>query len=151
MDIQFLEGNNFKIKSKLVSISTSPLSIGEKIIYGPGEYEIGGVSVMGFGTKDKNVVYLIEADKLNILYLGEFGGKLEGSLIDELGEVDIVLAVSKNAITEGMRLDPYYIITSSVDNFKDFGIQPEETPKFSIKKEDIIEDQNTKGIVLTRK
>jgi capsule polysaccharide export protein KpsC/LpsZ len=36
-----------------------------------------------------------------------------------------------------------------VDNFlKEVGMQVENLPKFSIKKEDIIEDQNTKVIVL---
>lgn len=151
MDITNLEGNNFKIKSKLASISTSPFQIGEKIIYGAGEYEISGVSVMCWRDASKNLVYLIEADKLNIVFLGDFTGKLDSNLIDELGSVDVVLTSSKDGFTESLRLEPFYIVSTQEDVVKEAGYTPEVTPKFSIKKEDILEEANTKVVVLERK
>lgn len=151
MDITHSEGNNFKIKSKLALISTSPLSIGDKTIYGAGEYEISGVSVLGFKTKEKESVFSIETERVNIVFLGDFQGKLDEKIIDELGDVDIVLVNNKQALNEGLRLDPYFIITVDEAIVKEAGFTPEVMSKFPIKKEDILEDQNAKVIVLTKK
>lgn len=152
MDITNSSGNNFKIKSKLASITTSPFSVGEKVIYGPGEYEIGGVSVMGFKTREgKCNIFLIEADKLSILFLNDLIGKLDSDLIDSLGDIDIVLATTKDGVNEALKLEPYYVISTDMVFIKDTGLSLEETPKFSVKKEDIMEDQSTKAIFLTRK
>jgi hypothetical protein len=151
MDIQFSEGNNFKIKTKNVSITTSPFQIGDKTIYGPGEYEISGVSVMGFRVEDRSNVYLIEADKLNIVFLGDTKSKLDSDLINEIGDTDIVLVCNKEAFTEALRLEPFFIICTDETISKDAGYTPEITNKFSIKKEEIMEDSNTKVIVLTAK
>lgn len=151
MDIHFTGTDNFKIKSRLSTITTSPMAVGDKIIYGPGEYEIAGVSVRAFRTKEKNNIFLIESDKLNLLFLGDFDGKLEADLIDELGDVDIILTTKGSAINEGLRLDPYFVITTDPEAVKDLGYVLEQTSKFTIKKEDILENQSTKIVVLTSK
>lgn len=151
MDISFTEGNNFKIKGKSISLTTSPFAIGDKVIYGPGEYEVGGVSVMGWRTKDKIIIFLIEVDGLSVLYLGDFSGKLESGLLDVIGEVDVVLTSSKDGISDGLRFDPYYIISTNSTNFSDLGMQSESMQKFSLKKDEIVEEMSIKAIVLTRK
>lgn len=151
MDITFVEGNNFKIKSKSALVTTSPFQINEKIIYGPGEYEISGVSVLGWKNVDKTNIFLIEIGKLSTLFLGDSTGKLESNLIDEIGDTDVVLVSCKEALNEALRLEPSYIIATSEDFVKELGQTPEVTNKFSIKKEDMIEGSNTKIVVLTRK
>lgn len=151
MDITFSDDNNFKIKSKSAITSTSPFSINDKTIYGAGEYEVAGVSVLGFRTKDKFNIYVIEADKLNVVFLGNLNGKIDDDLIDELGDVDVVLTTTPMGISEALRLEPYFVISTSEESFKESGMTVEQSPKFSIKKEDILEEQNTKAIVLTKK
>lgn len=151
MDISNVANDNFKIKSKLAVITTSPLSIGDYRIYGAGEYEISGVSVLGFKTKEKETVFSIESERINMVFLGNLQGKLDEKIIDEMGDVDVILVCNKQALTEGQRLDPYFIVSIDEESIKEAGFTPEVTSKFSIKKEDIIEDQNTKVIVLTNK
>ena len=54
----------------------------KKIVEGPGEYEISGVSIMGFPSfhdnkegaeRGKNTIYVIEADGLRLAHLGDLG------------------------------------------------------------------------------
>lgn len=69
-------------------------------ISGPGEYEVGGVSITGVSTfhdtekgaqRGKNTVYNISVDGLNIVHLGDLGEKLTEEQIDEIGATDILL------------------------------------------------------------
>jgi L-ascorbate metabolism protein UlaG (beta-lactamase superfamily) len=69
-------------------------------ITGPGEYEAGGVSIVGVSTyhdkergeqRGKNTVYNVTVDGLNIVHLGDLGDKLSEEQIDEIGSTDILL------------------------------------------------------------
>ena len=73
---------------------------GAHVIKGPGEYEIGGVLVLGIATyhdavqgkaKGKNTVYLMEVDGVNICHLGDIGHMLTDQQIEEIGKVDILM------------------------------------------------------------
>ena len=72
----------------------------EKIVDGPGEYEIQGVSIVGVksyhdnkkGTlRGKNTVFVIEFDGLRIAHLGDLGHKLSERILGEMGTIDILL------------------------------------------------------------
>lgn len=79
------------------------------VIHGPGEYEIGGVGVVGFQTyhdkekgasKGKNTIYRIEMDGLVIVHLGDLGHTLSSGDVDALGSVDILcIAVGGTALS----------------------------------------------------
>ncbi|MFV1917047.1 MAG: MBL fold metallo-hydrolase [Patescibacteria group bacterium] len=71
-----------------------------KVIKGPGEYEISGVSVIGISTfhddnkgslRGKNTVYVIEMDRLRIAHLGDLGHKFSESVREEMGDIDILM------------------------------------------------------------
>ncbi|MBU0572301.1 MBL fold metallo-hydrolase [Patescibacteria group bacterium] len=71
-----------------------------KVISGPGEYEINGVSIVGIasyhddtkGTKrGKNTIYMIEMDGLRIVHLGDLGHKLSEKFIEKVGSVDVLI------------------------------------------------------------
>jgi len=71
-----------------------------RLITGPGEYEIGGVLVIGIATfhdkergrkKGKNTAYLIEIDEVAVCHLGDLGHALTAEQIEELGNVDVLL------------------------------------------------------------
>jgi len=72
-----------------------------KLITGPGEYEISGILIIGIDTfhdaengsqRGKNTVYLIEIDEVSLCHLGDLGHMLIAEQIEELGNVDILLA-----------------------------------------------------------
>ena len=76
-------------------ISGSP-----KVIKGPGEYEIGGVMIIGMATfhdaekggqRGKNTVYLVEMDGISICHLGDLGHVLTTEQVEEIGDVDVLL------------------------------------------------------------
>jgi len=71
-----------------------------RLITSPGEYEIGGVLIMGIATfhdrekgkkRGKNTVYLIEADEISVCHLGDLGHVLTTEQVEELDNVDVLL------------------------------------------------------------
>ena len=70
------------------------------VISGPGEYEIKEVVVTGMSSyhdekqgkiRGKNTIYVIEAEELRIVHLGDLGHKLDQKQIDELDGVDVLM------------------------------------------------------------
>ena len=97
-----------KISADLVTVShahddhgfVQAVSDVKKVIDGPGEYEISGVSIIGFGTyhdskkgveRGKNTIYVIEMDDLRLVHLGDLGHRLTEDVLGELGEVDVLM------------------------------------------------------------
>jgi L-ascorbate metabolism protein UlaG (beta-lactamase superfamily) len=71
-----------------------------KIIKGPGEYEIGGVMIIGVATfhdaekgsqRGKNTVYLMEMDGVSVCHLGDLGHVLTAEQVEGIGDVDVLL------------------------------------------------------------
>jgi L-ascorbate metabolism protein UlaG (beta-lactamase superfamily) len=164
---------------------TEKISGVKKIITGPGEYEISGISIIGFpsfhdgkdGTeRGKNTIYVFEAEGLRLAHLGDLGHAISDETVSEMGTIDILMIPTGGIYTIGpkeaggvvSKIDPYFILPmhhkvpglalsqadklEPVETFlKEVGLTVENMPKFSIKKEDIIEDQSTKVIVLQTK
>jgi L-ascorbate metabolism protein UlaG (beta-lactamase superfamily) len=157
----------------------------KKVFTGPGEYEVGGVSMIGYSTfhdnkegeeRGKNTIYIFEAEGLRLAHLGDLGHLLSDDLIDEIGDVDVLMIPVGGFYTIGpkeaceiiSKIEPYFVlpmhykvdgmnpelgdnILPVTDFLKESGLTTENLPKFTIKKEDILEDQTTKAIVLERK
>lgn len=71
-----------------------------RVVSGPGEYEIKGVSVFGVPTyhdakqgaeRGKNTVYVITIDNVRVCHLGDLGHILSETQVGEVGEVDVLL------------------------------------------------------------
>lgn len=69
-------------------------------IRGPGEYEVAGVSVIGFPTyhdaekgakRGRNTVYLIEIDDVRICHLGDLGHGLDDTDAETVASADVLL------------------------------------------------------------
>lgn len=209
MDITYLGHSSFKIKTKQASLVTDPyltkseadivtvshdhfdhnavdkIAGAKKIVTGPGEYEISGISILGYPTyhddkkgeeRGKNTIYLIEAGGINVLHLGDLGHMLDDNLLSDIGDVDVLMIPVGGFYTIGPKeaseimnkIEPVYVIPmhykdenfdkdlaekiGSVEDFvKESGLSSETLPKLSIKKDDIIEQQSTKIVVLERK
>jgi L-ascorbate metabolism protein UlaG (beta-lactamase superfamily) len=72
----------------------------KRVVNRPGEYEIGGVLIIGISTfhdaengaaQGKNTVFAIEVDDVTICHLGDLGQALSSKQIEEMGNVDILL------------------------------------------------------------
>lgn len=71
-----------------------------KVIDGPGEYEVSGISILGYATyhdaqkgaeRGKNTIYVIEVDGKRILHLGDLGHALSNDILEDMGDIDILL------------------------------------------------------------
>lgn len=72
----------------------------KKIVEGPGEYEIMGVSIIGLASfhddkkgedRGKNTVFIFEAEGLRIAHFGDLGHTLSEKFYEEMGDIDIAL------------------------------------------------------------
>lgn len=79
---------------------TQALTGNPRIITGPGEYEIGGVMIVGVATYHdnqkgarlgKNTAYVIEMDDLRICHLGDLGHMPTSAQAEEMTPIDILL------------------------------------------------------------
>jgi L-ascorbate metabolism protein UlaG (beta-lactamase superfamily) len=80
--------------------ATADIEGNPKIVQYPGEYEIGGVSIVGFQTfhddesgakRGKNIVYLVEIDGVKVLHCGDLGHTLKKGMLDDIGVIDVLL------------------------------------------------------------
>lgn len=70
------------------------------IISGPGEYDVKGVHVEGFKTfhdekegaeRGLNTIYYVEIDGFFLLHLGDLGHELSKDILEEFGNVDVLM------------------------------------------------------------
>lgn len=70
-----------------------------KIVSGPGEYEIKGISIFGIPSfhdkkrgaeRGSNTIYTIRMEGINLCHLGDLGEKLSEEQAGEIGSVDIL-------------------------------------------------------------
>lgn len=97
-----------KLTADIVTVShqdaghsyTQAVSGHPRLIAGPGEYEIGGVLILGIATyhdgvsgaeRGKNTVYLMEVDEISILHCGDLGHMPNAAAIEEIGNLDVLL------------------------------------------------------------
>jgi L-ascorbate metabolism protein UlaG (beta-lactamase superfamily) len=152
----------------------------KRVVAGPGEYEIAGVSIIGIPSfhdekkgelRGKNTIYVIETEDLRLCHLGDLGHTLSQEVIQEIGEVDILMVPVGGAFTIGPReasqvvidIEPKIVIPmhyslpglnqevfsklASVEDFlKEVSLPTERLPKLSIKKEELGEE--SKAVVL---
>ncbi len=97
-----------KIEADIVTIShdhndhnyVSGIKNHKKVIEGPGEYEISGISIIGISTyhdnakgekRGKNTVFVIESEGIRVCHLGDLGSKLDEKTIEKIGDIDILM------------------------------------------------------------
>lgn len=92
------EINENKNSSRIIIYTSGDFNEGsllnnEKIIIkGSGEYEIGGVEIMGINGEDSNTVYRIVIDGFVLVVLGRINQELTPKRIERIDSTDILLA-----------------------------------------------------------
>lgn len=163
MDITYKD-NEFRIKGRtgvLYSKSNGVLiessdGNSKKELVGAGEYEVSGISVIGIKTDEGNV-FVYEVDGLRICNLGQISKKLSDNKLTQVGDIDVLLLPNTHESIEIMQqIESYYVIPfgfNSVDELEKFlkesSLPFQKMNKFSLKKEDLIEDSTAQVIVLS--
>lgn len=155
--------------NKVDLISGSPL-----VIDWPGEFEKQNVRISGYQTfhdknkgadRGENVMFKIEAEGVSILHCGDLGHLLDGSFVQELGEINVLMVPvggfftidAQEAVKLVRQIEPAIVIpmhynhgglnketfaqVSPIDAFlKEIGAESvEPQSKLTIKKEDVTE------------
>lgn len=68
------------------------------VVKAPGEYELGTVTVRGFGVKTQyeneekyNTIYQVRMEEMNLLFLGALGAiDIDPKILSDLGDIDIL-------------------------------------------------------------
>jgi L-ascorbate metabolism protein UlaG (beta-lactamase superfamily) len=72
-----------------------------RVIEGPGEYEVKGVTVMGLPSyhdassgseHGRNTIYVIEIDDVRVCHLGDLGHRLADDDLEAIGTLDVLMA-----------------------------------------------------------
>jgi len=72
----------------------------KRVIDGPGEYEIMGISIIGLPSfhdekkgeeRGLNTIYVIEADNFRLAHLGDLGHMINQETIEDMGDIDILM------------------------------------------------------------
>lgn len=165
MDITFLGGSTFRIKGKTGVAIADPkktiiesLTAESKEIPGAGEYEVSGISVIGIPTEG-GIAYVFEVDGLRILHLGNLEKKLPEGKVSQVGDIDILLVpVGNESVEMIQQVESYYVIPfgfgseEELEKFlKESALTVEKSNKFSLKKDEIIEESATQIVVLEAK
>lgn len=78
------------------------------VVDGPGEYEVAGATILGFASfhdgengkdRGKNTIYLIKIDKVTLVHLGDLGGPISDSVLEEINGVDILMVPVGGKVT----------------------------------------------------
>ena len=97
-----------KVNAAIVTIShqhpnhshTASIGGNSRLISRPGEYEIGGILIIGISSYHdaengarlgKNTIFIIEIDDVTICHLGDLGHPLSAKQVEEIGNVDVLL------------------------------------------------------------
>ncbi len=166
MDISRIKDTVFKIKGKTGIATADPngptienlTGDSSKTFSGAGEYEVAGISIIGVKT-DEGTVFVYEVDSLRICHLGNITKKLSESKVSAVGDIDILLVpVGPESIEMTQQIESYYILPygyksdEELEKFvKETGLVVEKMPKFSLKKDELIEDSSAQIVVLETK
>lgn len=131
------------------------------VVDGPGEYEIGEVTVRGYGVKTTyagterfNTIYQVRMEEMTLVFLGALGDpEIDPKILGEFGDIDILFVpIGGGDVLEvpqasklAVKLEPKLIIPMHFDQpslkafLKEVGIEGKMgVDKLTIKKKDIL-------------
>lgn len=165
MEITY-KNNEFKIKGKTAVLNSRPNGVviassdgsSSKELFGAGEFEVSGISVIALNVEEKDLVFVYEIDGLRICNLNNLNKKLSDSKISQIGSVDVLLLpVCPNSIEMMQQVESYYVIPfaykteEELDKFlRESALTVQRMPKFSLKSDGLVdgEDSSTQIVVL---
>lgn len=126
--------------------------------------------------RGKNTIFVMEVDGVRICHLGDLGHKLTEGQLKAIGDIDVLIIPVGGEYTIGstlavevtQQIEPFFVIPmhyqtkglkkdtfsklEPVENFlKSSGMVVEKTTKFGLKKEEILDDQPAKVVLMEKK
>lgn len=62
------------------------------LIRGPGEYEVGGIEILGLAGGEGKTIYTINVDGISVLVLGQLDEVLSDKKVEKINSIDVLLA-----------------------------------------------------------
>jgi hypothetical protein len=89
--------DNSKYQSRIIIFTSGKFDDSKQkfdgvIVRGPGEYEVGGVEIIGYSANNGNSMYVIGQDGLILSVLGEMDEPISDKRIEKINSVDVLLA-----------------------------------------------------------
>ena len=155
MQINYLEGGDFEIRTKDAKILLTPKEIdvmGFKI-RGAGEYERKGVFIEGVYADGAGEVFVIRAEGVNICYPGIITGVVSDEASKQIGDIDILFlplgemgSLSlKDAEKLIAKIDPRVVIPMLYQDITPFSetnnIKEPEIDSYKFKKTELPEEE----------
>jgi L-ascorbate metabolism protein UlaG (beta-lactamase superfamily) len=77
------------------------------LIRAPGEYEVGGVEINGFSAGGEKTFYVINMEKVKIVFLGDLDEALSDKRVEKIESADVLLApvLIKDSLSAKLVLD----------------------------------------------
>lgn len=158
MEIKKIGASEFRIKAKkngvVVELSSkdgaSKVEIQKQeenskpmIFDRAGEYEVGGVGIVGVRTEGE-IVFVLHLDGLAVTFLGGFNGELKEKVLDEMGPVDVLLA-NDGAYKLIKSINPSIVVPFGdekkvADLIEKIGVQEVKQDKLTLGREDLPEE-----------
>lgn len=124
----------------------------ERTFFGPGEYEVKGISINGFPAQD-TTVYKVEMESIVLCFLGNLKTELPTEVLEQLSGIDILFTPASINPSVVKKIEPSIVIPSFAKDFKQFsknlGYSSQTVEKLTIKKKDL-GGENIKIIILKK-
>ena len=100
MDITYIEKDGLKLKTKRGSVVIGHDGVATVtgkdaktpfVISQPGEYEVEGISVFGYGQEGKTLL-VVQVEELRVLYVPGLTSPINEKLLEDLDSIDVVAA-----------------------------------------------------------
>jgi hypothetical protein len=124
MEIISLRPQSFKLRTKeaLVFLEPGKVTLASTKrdlpfdITAPGEYEVLGVSVFAY-KHHSSLAFLLVADGLTLVYVGDQSEKLPEELFDQIDEVAVLFASTSDGAVVNQAAPHYLILTQPAASF----------------------------------
>ncbi|OGG06825.1 hypothetical protein A2872_00330 [Candidatus Gottesmanbacteria bacterium RIFCSPHIGHO2_01_FULL_42_12] len=108
MEISRLDTFKFKVKGKsaTVTFDLGQVSIDDFNIFGPGEYEVHEVAVLGAKSEDHQI-FRVKIDKVTFLYPGLMSEKIKDQTLEDIDGVDVLFTSAAQIVSQ---IEPKLVI-----------------------------------------
>lgn len=130
MDILYTKGK-FKLKGRSASAELDGTALITRAdgstfeVDAPGEYEAGGVSIIGVPFMDSNI-YVTEIEGLRVCVLNDkIQEKLTSEILDALGPIDICISANQDLAKQ---TDPWVVVTLGAEGLPKYSVTHDKLP-----------------------
>ncbi len=87
-----------KFEARIIAVSNKDEDMlgewhdGKVFLRGPGEYEVGGIDIVGINSGVGSTIYIFEVDGFRVCFLGKLDALLSDKKVEKIDDVDVLMA-----------------------------------------------------------